>query len=84
LSLSEKFDSASLKSLITAIGLRTRLSKEHDTLERSEDEIERRFQQIISSSQQKEEMQTKIEQDFEDVRVKVQRAVVSELLKTFP
>jgi len=82
LCLPEKFDSASLKPLITALGLRTPFPKEYEAWERSKNEIERRFQQIVS--QRKAEMHGKIEQDFEGIRVKVQRAVVSELLKTFP
>ncbi|KAH8977863.1 hypothetical protein EDB86DRAFT_2816692 [Lactarius hatsudake] len=82
LCLSEKFDSASLKSLLTALSLRTRFPKEYEAWERSKNEIERRFQQILS--QRKAEIHAKIEQDFEGIRVKVQRAVVGELLKTFP
>ena len=82
LCLSEKFDIASLKSLITALHLRTRFPKEYEAWENGKNEIERRFQQIVS--QRKAEIHAKIEQDFEGMRVKVQRAVVSESLKTFP
>lgn len=80
--LPEKFDSASLKSLVTELGLKTRFKKEYEAWEKSKDEIGPRFQQIVSK--RKAEMHTKIEQDHEDMRVKVRRAVVSELLTTFP
>ncbi|KAI9444004.1 hypothetical protein H4582DRAFT_2189914 [Lactarius indigo] len=82
LCLPRKFDSASLKSLVTTLSLRTRFPKEYEAWERNKNEAERRFQQIISK--QKEETHARIEQDFEGIQVKVQRAVVSELLKTFP
>jgi len=82
LCLSEKFDSASLKPLITALGFRTRFLKEYEAWEGSKNEIERRFQQIVS--QRKAEIHAKIEQDFKGIRVNVQRAVISVLLKTFP
>ncbi|KAI9455147.1 hypothetical protein BJY52DRAFT_1188514 [Lactarius psammicola] len=65
LCLSEKFDSASLKPLITALGLRTRFPKEYEAWERSKNEIERRFQQVVS--QRKAEIHAKIEQDFEGI-----------------
>jgi arginine repressor len=68
--------------LITALSLKTRFPKEYDAWERNKNEIERQFQQILS--QRKAESHEKIERDFEDKRVKVQGAVVSELLKTFP
>jgi hypothetical protein len=68
--------------LITALGLRTRFPKEFEAWERGKNEIERRFEQIIS--QRKAEMHAKIEHHFEGIRVKVKRAVVRELIKTFP
>ncbi|KAH9029436.1 hypothetical protein EDB85DRAFT_2251894, partial [Lactarius pseudohatsudake] len=80
LCLPKKFDSASLKSLVTTLSLGTRFPKEYETWERGKNKI--RFQQIISK--RKEEMHAKIEQDFEGIQAKVQRAVVSEILKTFP
>jgi len=82
LCLPEKFDSVSLKPLITALSLKTRFQKEYDALERGKNQIGRRFQQTFS--QRKAEMHSKIEHDFEGIRIKVQRAVVSEVLKTFP
>lgn len=82
LCLPEKFDGASLKSLVTELGLKTRFKKEYEAWEKSKNEIEPRFQQIVSK--RKAEMHTKIEQDLEGMRVKVRRAVVSELLTTFP
>ncbi|KAH9017733.1 hypothetical protein EDB84DRAFT_1422808 [Lactarius hengduanensis] len=80
--LSEEFDKASLKPLNAALGLKTQFPKECEAWERSHNEIERRFQQIIS--QRKEEILAKIEHDFEGIRVTLQRAVVGELLETFP
>ncbi|KAH9039441.1 hypothetical protein EDB83DRAFT_1717346 [Lactarius deliciosus] len=80
--LSEEFDKASLKPLNVALGLKTQFPKECEAWERSHDEIERRFQQIIS--QRKEEMLAKIEQDFDSIRITLQRAVVGKLLETFP
>ena len=82
LCLPEKFDSASLKSLITELSLNTRFRREYEAWESGKNEIGHRFQQIVSKK--KAEVHGKIEQDFEDMRVKVQRAVVSELLTTFP
>ncbi|KAI9444006.1 hypothetical protein H4582DRAFT_1807752, partial [Lactarius indigo] len=82
LCLSEKFDKTSLKPLNVALGLKTQFPKEYETWERSENEMERRFQQI--SSQRKEEMHANIEKDFDGILVALQRAVVSELLETFP
>ncbi len=80
--LPEEFDSASLRPLITASGLETRFPKEYEAWDKSKNEIERRFQRI--SSLRKAEIHAKIEQDFDGIRITVQRAVVSELLKTFP
>ena len=82
MSLSEKFDSGLLKSVITALGLRTRFPREFEAWERGKNEIERRFQQIIS--QRKAETHAKIEHDLEGIRVGVKRAVVRELIKTLP
>lgn len=82
LCLPEKFDGAALKSLVTELGLRTRFRKEYETWENGRNEIGRRFQQILPK--RKAEMHTKIEQDFEGMRMKVRRAVVGELLATFP
>ena len=80
--LSDKFDIASQRPLIVALDLSTRFTKEYEAWENGKNEIGRRFQQIIS--QRKAKMHAKIEQDFEDIRIGVRRAVVSELLKTFP
>ena len=80
--LSEKFDIASLKSLTTVLHLRTRFPKEYEDWESGKNEIERRFQQIFS--QRKVDIHAKIEQEFEGMRVKLQRGIVSELLKTLP
>ncbi len=80
LCLPEKFDSASLRSLISAFGLRKRFPKEYEAWERGKNEIERRFQRI--SAQRKAAMRGKVEEDPEDIRPR--RHVVSELLETFP
>ncbi|KAI9450262.1 hypothetical protein BJY52DRAFT_1175724 [Lactarius psammicola] len=82
LCLSEEFDSTSLRPFVMALGLKTRFRREYEAWEISKNEIERRFQHIIS--QRKADIHAKIEQDFDDIRVTIQRAVVSELLKTFP
>ncbi|KAH9171595.1 hypothetical protein EDB89DRAFT_1906874 [Lactarius sanguifluus] len=80
--LSEEFDKASLKPLNATLGLETQFPKECEAWERSHNEIERRFQQIIS--QRKEDMLAKIEQDFDGIQITLQRAVVGKLLETFP
>jgi len=82
LRLPEKLDVASVQSFITALDLRARFPKECEEWDRRRNEIERRFQELIS--QRKAEIHAKIEQDTENNRHKVQRAVVSELLKAFP
>jgi len=82
LNLSENLDITSRKALISALDLHTRFPKEHEAWESNETEIERRFQKIIS--QRKAENHAKIEQDFEGIQVKVQKAVVNELSRTLP
>jgi hypothetical protein len=82
LCLPEEFDSALLRSLNTALGLRARFPKEYEAWEKSKNEIERRFLWI--SAQRKAEMHVEIEEDPEDIQPKIRREVVSELLKTFP
>ena len=77
LCLPETIDGAKQKSLVTALSLKNRFPKEYNDWERSKNQIGCRFKQ---DSQQK----SKIEDDFEGIRVKVKRAIVSELLKTFP
>ncbi|KAI9455145.1 hypothetical protein BJY52DRAFT_1122154 [Lactarius psammicola] len=86
LCLPEKFDKASLKSLVTVLDLKNRFPKEYDAWEKSKNKIENRLKQpeISQVSKRKKEMHAKIDKGFEGIRVKVQRTVVSELLKTFP
>jgi hypothetical protein len=72
----------STEALITALGLRTRFPKEHDTWERNKKDIERRFQKVLS--QQRTEVCAKIEEGFKQVRAGVEGFVVSEMLKLFP
>ncbi|KAH9029442.1 hypothetical protein EDB85DRAFT_1532125 [Lactarius pseudohatsudake] len=82
LCLPENLDRMSRRTLVSTLKLRARFPKEHDTWESGEAKIERRFQEIIS--RRKAEIHPNIERGFEGIQVKVQRAVISELLKTFP
>ncbi|KAI9450271.1 hypothetical protein BJY52DRAFT_1227294 [Lactarius psammicola] len=82
LCLPEKIDGALQKSLITASNLKRRFPKEYETWEKSKYETERRFKRIFA--QRKAEMRDKVEEDPEDIRPKVRRHVVGELLKAFP
>lgn len=65
-----------------ALDLKANFPKEYEAWESSKNEIELRSHQI--SSQRKAEIYAKIEQDSDNIRVTVQRVIVSELLKTFP
>ncbi|KAH9029437.1 hypothetical protein EDB85DRAFT_1531855 [Lactarius pseudohatsudake] len=80
--LAKEFDVALQRPLVTALGLSTRFPNEYEAWDRKKNEIERRFQQIIS--QRKVEMHAKFEEEVDSIRVKVRGAVVSELLRTFP
>ena len=71
-----------MEPLITALGLRNRFPKEYETWDRKKNDIERRFQRIVSEKQAK--MHAKFDEDLEDIRPKVRRGVVRELLQTFP
>jgi hypothetical protein len=71
-----------MRPLITALGLKNRFPKEYETWDRKKNEIERRFQRIVS--QQQAEMHAKFDEDPEDIRPKVRRGVVSELIEAFP
>ena len=82
LGLPENLDKMSAEALITALGLRTRFPKEYDAWESNKRDIERRFQEFLS--QQRTEIPTKVEEEFEQVRAEVEGFVVSELLKLFP
>ena len=80
LCLPKIFD-VSLKPLMSALSLRTRFQKEYETWDKKKNEIGRRYQRIFS--QRKAEMLTKFEEDPQDIKPKIQRGVVSELLETF-
>ena len=82
LCLPEEFDSELRRSLIRSLGLKRRFPEEYDAWEQGKMEIERRFQR--NSAERKAEMHAKIEEDPEDIQSKIQRGVVSEVLKTFP
>jgi hypothetical protein len=81
LCLPEKFD-ASLKPLTAALSLRTRFEREYEAFDKKKKEIGRRFQRIFA--QRKADMLTRVEEDPQDVRPKIRRGIVSELLETFP
>lgn len=68
--------------MITALGLKRRFPEEYDAWEQGKMEIEGRFQR--NSAERKAEMRAKIEEDPEGIKSKIQRGVVSEVLKTFP
>jgi len=79
--LSEKIDDKSLEALIE-LGLRTRFPKECTAWERRRKEVIQGFRGAIAERQ--DEMHTKLEQSFADIRLKLQEAVVAEVLKAFP
>jgi hypothetical protein len=70
-----------MKPLMAALSLRTRFQKEYEAWDKKKNEIERRFRGI--SSQRTVEMLAKIEEEPQDIRPKIQRGIVSELLETF-
>jgi hypothetical protein len=80
LCLPEKFD-VSLKLLMAALSLKTRFQKEYEAWENKKDEIGRGFKGIFS--QRKADMLTKIEEDPQEIRLKIRKGIVSELLETF-
>lgn len=80
LCLPKIFD-VSLKPLMSALSLRTRFQKEYETWDKKKNEIGRRYQRVVS--QRKAEMLTKFEEDPQDIKPKIQKGVVSELLETF-
>ena len=79
--LSEKIGDKSLEALMK-IGLRTRFSNQCTAWERRRKEVMQGFQGTINERQA--EMHVKLEQSFEDIRAKLQDAVVAEVLKAFP
>jgi hypothetical protein len=81
LCLSEKIDDKSLETLMK-LGLCDRFPKDFATWERLREEIIQRFQGIRTERQKK--MHTVLEQDFADIKVMLQEAVIIEVLKGFP
>ena len=79
--LSEKIDDKPLEALMK-IGLRTRFSHECTAWERRRKEVMQGFRGTFTERQA--EMHVKLEQSFEDIRAKLQEAVVAEVLKAFP
>ena len=79
--LSEKIEDKPLGALIK-LGLRTRFPNECTAWERRREEVIQGFRGTITERQA--EMHVKVDQSFEDIRVKLQEAVVTEVLKAFP
>jgi hypothetical protein len=81
LCLSKKIDDESLATLMK-LGLRDRFLNEFATWEKCRDEIKQRFQGTRIERQK--EMHTMLEQNFEDIKVRLREAVIVEVLKAFP
>jgi len=79
--LSENIEDKSLEALIK-LGLRTQFPNECTAWERRRREVMQGFRGTIIERQA--EMHVKLEQSFESITVKLQEAVVAEVLKTFP
>ena len=79
--LSDKIEDTSLEALIK-LGLRTRFPDEWTAWEKRKKEVRKGFLGTVTERQN--EMHVKLEQSFEDIKVKLQRAVVAEILKEFP
>jgi hypothetical protein len=77
--LSEKIEDKPLEDLIT-LGLKTRFPNECTAWERRRKEAMEGFRGTITGRQA--DMYVKLEQDFEDIRVKLQEAVVAEVKET--
>jgi hypothetical protein len=82
LCLSEKMEDKSLEALIKVIGLDTRFPKECAAWERRRTEVMGDFRGTFAERQIA--MHAKIERDLEDISVKIQEAVIIEVLKAFP
>jgi len=81
LCLSEEIDDKSLESLME-LGLKTKFLNEYADWKKGRKEILQRIQGTLAKRQA--EMNVKLEQDFEDIRVKLREAVIFEVLKEFP
>jgi hypothetical protein len=81
LCLSETIDDKSLESLME-LGLKTEFQNEYADWTKGRKEISRRFKETLAKRQA--EMNAKLQQGFEDMRVKLREAVIFEVLKAFP
>ena len=79
--LSKKIEDKPLEALVK-LGLRSRFPNECAAWERRRKEVTQDFRGTITERQA--EMHVKLEQSFEDIRAKLQEAVVAEVLKAFP
>ena len=79
--LSDKIEDQLLEALMRLV-LRTGFPDECTAWERRRKEVMQGFRGTITERQA--EMHVKLEQSFEDIRVKLQEAVVAEVLKAFP
>jgi len=79
--LSDKIGDTSLEALIK-VALKKRFPNECMAWERRRREVRQGFLGTVTERQ--DEMHVKLEQSFEDIRVKLQEAVVAEVLKEFP
>ena len=81
LCLSEKIDDKAL-DILMKLGLRDRFQNEFAKWERHREEIKQRFQAICTKRQN--EMHTKLEQDLDDMKVRLREAVIIEVLDAYP
>ena len=79
--LSEEVDDESLETLMK-LGLSDRFPNEFASWERRRERIARRFREIRTERQKK--MFTVVEQNLEDITVRLRKAVIFEVLKAFP
>ena len=79
--LSEEVDDESLETLMK-LGLSDRFPNEFARWERRRERIARRFREIRTERQKK--MFTVVEQNLEDITVRLREAVIFEVLKAFP
>ena len=79
--LSKEVHDESLETLMK-LGLRDRFPNEIARWERRRERIARRFREIRTERQKK--MFTVVEQNLEDITVRLREAVIVEVLKAFP
>jgi hypothetical protein len=81
LCLSKEVDDESLETLMK-LGLSDRFPNEFARWERRRERIARRFREIRTERQKN--MFTVVEQNLEDITVRLREAVIVEVLKAFP